>query len=186
MTINGIDGSSQLIDRAKKLGRIIAQHEVDLQPMDLEDSVRRSAALVAAGFPEKSVDLSVRTTPRASVVAADDMLDEVFTNLLSNAVKYTDAKHVPIDVDVEEADGHENHGKLVKVSISDHGRGIPESMKDTVFARYLKTAHGTGLGLSIVYALVVERYSGKIRISNRMEDDYTKGTKVELWLPRPT
>ena len=56
-------------------------------------------------------------------------------------------------------------------------------MKETLSTRYLKTSSGTGLGLSIVYALAVERYFGKLRITNRVEGEYTKGTRIELWLP---
>ena len=33
-------------------------------------------------------------------------------------------------------------------------------------------------------ALVVERYGGKINIKNRVEGDYAKGPKIELWLPK--
>jgi signal transduction histidine kinase len=55
-------------------------------------------------------------------------------------------------------------------------------MKEKIFTRYLGTASGAGLGLSIVHALVVERYSGKVAITDRVEGDYTEGTKVEVWL----
>jgi signal transduction histidine kinase len=55
-------------------------------------------------------------------------------------------------------------------------------MKEKVFNRYLMTSKGHGLGLSIVRALIVERYSGRINIKNRIKGDYTKGTEIELWL----
>ena len=70
-----------------------------------------------------------------------------------------------------------------KVAITDHGKGIPDVAKGKVFTRYLETARGSGLGLSIVYALVVDRYSGKVRVRNTVEADFRQGTVIELWLP---
>ena len=71
-----------------------------------------------------------------------------------------------------------------KITFTDQGKGIPEKVKGKIFTRYLSTATGAGLGLSIVHALVVGRYSGKVLITDRVEGDYTKGTKVAVWLPK--
>jgi succinate dehydrogenase hydrophobic anchor subunit len=38
--------------------------------------------------------------------------------------------------------------------------------------------------MSIVHGLIVERYHGKVGIRNRIKDDYTKGTAVDVWLPK--
>lgn len=67
----------------------------------------------------------------------------------------------------------------------DRGRGIPDGLKEGAFKRYLETAKGSGLGLSIVYALVTDRYGGRVALKNRVKGDFTKGTTAEIWLPRP-
>lgn len=184
MTINGIDGSSRLIDRAKKLGRIIAQQEVELQPMDLESAIRRSIALVAIGYPEKKIEPTISLESGAQVLA-DDLLDEVFTNVISNSVRYTEGGVVPVEIEVtsESPDGEEERAYW-RIHLTDRGRGIPDELKNGVFSRYMKSAHGTGLGLSIVYALVTERYAGRVSVADRVSGDHTKGTRVELLLPR--
>ena len=118
---------------------------------------------------------------------ADNLLEEAFTNILSNSVNYTETDEVPVEVQVEETEEAILDGKRMpywKITFTDHGKGIPDKMKDKIFTRYLNTATGAGLGLSIVYALVVERYSGKVTITDRVKGDYAKGTKVEVWLPK--
>ena len=70
----------------------------------------------------------------------------------------------------------------MKISIADRGRGIPDERKNAVFSRYLTSEKGTGLGMSIVYALVVERYGGTIQIKNRVPEDYTQGTRIDIFL----
>ncbi len=179
-------GSSDLIDRAKKLGRIISQAEIELYPVDLEDSLQTSVALIIKSHPQRSINLSASVKSGARVLA-DNLLEEAFTNILSNSVNYTETDKVPVEVQVEETEEAIVDAKrrpYWKITFTDHGKGIPDKMKDKIFARYLSTASGAGLGLSIVYALVVERYSGKAVLSDRVKGDFTKGTKVEVWLPK--
>jgi signal transduction histidine kinase len=184
--IKATEGSSNLIERAKKLGRIVSQTEIELRPVNLEDSLKTSVALVIESHPQRSINLSASVKSEARVIA-DNLLEEAFTNILSNSVNYTETDEVPVEVQVEETEEAILEGKRTlcwKITFTDHGKGITDKMKDKIFTRYLNTATGAGLGLSIVYALVVERYSGKVAITDRVKGDYAKGTKVEVWLPK--
>ena len=183
--IRAINGSTDLIERAKKLGSIVSQEEVHLHPVDLEGSIRKSMDLVVDAHPLRSISPSFSVMPGARVLA-DEMLEEVFTNILSNSVNYTERDEVPVEIKVEAVSLEERPGTFWKTTFTDHGKGIPDEFKEKVFERYHKTASGKGLGLSIVYALAVERYSGKLKITDRVAGDLTKGTKIELWLPKAT
>jgi CHASE3 domain sensor protein len=187
--IKAVDGSTGLIGRTRTLAKITSSEKTSLRGVELEDSIRRSLSLIAKAYPAQSVALS-SPLEGASKVLADDLLDEVFVNVLSNAVKYTNAARVPIAITIEgvSGTGQANESEAgrgtpyLKVSITDQGKGIPEGMKEKVFTRYQSSATGSGLGMSIVYALVVDRYSGRVRILDRVAGDYTKGTSVEIWL----
>jgi signal transduction histidine kinase len=92
---------------------------------------------------------------------------------------------VPLEISAEEVlanDESQIEKHYYKIAFTDHGRGIPDQVKPRVFTRYLETVRGSGLGLSIVYALVVDRYSGKVEVRNRVEGDYRQGTVIEVWL----
>jgi signal transduction histidine kinase len=186
--LRATEGSSELVDRAKKLGRIISQTEIEIYPVDLEGSLQTSVALIMKAHPQRSINLSASSVRSGIRVLADNLLEEAFTNILSNSVNYTETDEVPVEIQVEETEEEAIlEGKRMaywKITFTDHGKGIPDKMKDKIFTRYLNTASGAGLGLSIVYALVVERYSGKVTITDRVKGDYTKGTRVEVWLPR--
>lgn len=179
--LDSIDGSTLLVERGKKLGRILAEENPLLVPMDLAASLERSLDLVKMANPEKLLKEEVRfpqDSPPGSVhVIADDLLDEVFTNVFSNAAKYTDGRIVPVRISVAAVDDYWN------VSISDEGIGIPKSMQDKVFERYVAGARGSGLGLSIIHALVVSRYGGKTFVSSGL-NEAESGTTIEIWLRR--
>jgi hypothetical protein len=113
-------------------------------------------------------------------IMAEDLLDEIFINLFSNTVKYTDSSEVKIDVMIK--DYFIGEAKYWMITISDYGKGIPDSMKKELFERFYYKAKGSGLGLSIVRALV-ERYRGKIWVGDRVYKDYTNGTTFGMIFP---
>jgi signal transduction histidine kinase len=181
--LEAIRGSTSLIDKTRELGHILSQKEVTLVPFGLNESLVRALSLIRQANPDRELDVTSKTS--VGNVLADDLLDEVFVNILSNAVKYTDGKRVPIEISLEEVEAESGAPrKCWKVTITDHGKGMANDLKKDDFIRYSPSRKGSGLGLSIVLALVVNRYSGILRFKDRIEGDLTKGTAVEVWLPK--
>ena len=57
------------------------------------------------------------------------------------------------------------HG-AVRISVSDNGPGVPESVADRVFRPFFTTkAHGTGLGLALVQKIIVT-HNGRVTVGN--------------------
>jgi len=81
------------------------------------------------------------------------------TNLLSNAIKFSPPGQ-PVVVESSCRD------RLVRISVRDHGRGVPENFRRHVFEKFAQAQPssargGSGLGLSISKA-IVERLGGRI------------------------
>lgn len=195
--LKAVDGSTHLLERAKKLGRVLSDENPTLYSVDLKDVIRNSLSLIKMSYSDKVISCDEKYPANSSSIRArtDDLVGEVFTNILSNCVTYTDGDRVEMEINVREA----SHGNLSMIetagpyssfqpywiiSMSDYGKGIPDEVKTRLFSRYLESAKGSGLGMSIVHALVVERYKGAIQILNRVAGDYAKGTTVEIWLPK--
>ncbi len=132
------------------------------------------------GFAETySVRLKFDPPPGKVELAADpDWLMQVVTNLLSNAIKYSPpGEEVLVTV--------EKLGAMVRISVRDHGPGIPEDFKPRVFQRFARAdvsdsrqKGGTGLGLSIVKQIVT-RLGGDVQF----EDATGGGTVFYVDLP---
>jgi signal transduction histidine kinase len=108
--------------------------------------------------------------------------EQVLTNLLSNAVKFS-----PAGGQVELA--AEQHGRQVRIVITDHGPGIPEEFRTRIFQKFAQADSsntrqngGTGLGLSITKGMM-ERMGGAIDFRSEVG----QGTSffVELPLTEP-
>jgi len=101
------------------------------------------------------------TQPLPPVRLDEDRIRQVMANLLSNAAKFS-PKGETVEVSVLP------HGAWARVTVSDHGPGIPDAFRGRIFDRFsqadssdTKKAGGTGLGLSISKA-IIDRHGGDI------------------------
>ena len=85
--------------------------------------------------------------------ADPDRLAQVVTNLLSNAIKFSAGRR--------SGGGDRAARRLVRISVRDHGPGIPDEFKPHIFEKFAQADRqdarqkgGTGLGLSIVKQIV--------------------------------
>ena len=107
-----------------------------------------------------------------------DKIDQVMENLLSNAIKFS-PKGGKIAVSLKKAD------RLVKISVSDTGMGIPKKDLPHIFEKFYRAENasmqaigGTGLGLGIV-KYIIESHGGKISVESKLG----KGSTFSFTLP---
>lgn len=137
------------------------------------------------GYAEAyGVRLRLDTTGADAEVYADpDRLGQVITNLISNAIKFS-----PADDEVVVA--FERDGDVVRISVRDHGRGIPPEFKPHIFEKFAQAdasdtreKSGTGLGLSIV-SQIVERLGGKVEFEDAVGGGTVFHVELPAWLSR--
>ena len=129
----------------------------------LVEQVIDANAAYAAGF---GVRIHLDPAAEAGEVLADpDRLAQVVTNLLSNAVKFSPHNGEVSITTVSRAG-------MMRISVRDHGEGIPAEFKPHVFEKFAQAERtdarrkgGTGLGLSIVKQ-IVDRLGGQIQFAD--------------------
>lgn len=114
------------------------------------------------------------------VYADGHRIDQVLTNFINNAVKY-DPDSGKIEIIIT------GHTDRVKVSVKDHGPGIPEEKIPFLFDRYYRADDnaimysGLGLGLYIC-SEIIKRHEGEIGV----ESEPGKGSTFWFTLPLET
>jgi signal transduction histidine kinase len=124
------------------------------------------------------------------IKAGEPQLRRIILNLLNNAIEAIGdrgsltIKTEPYHLDEYEAEEQQRtSGDYVKLSISDSGRGVPDSLGQKIFEPFVTTKvidgnHGTGLGLSVA-ATVVKDHGGFIDYTSKVGE----GTTFHVFFP---
>jgi signal transduction histidine kinase len=140
------------------------------------------AARNSRHLPVEAIHFEEAANPSVSQVQGDpEELRTVVSNVLDNAIKYSDGK-VDVTVRIEAADE-----KRIRLSVQDHGVGIPPEELKRVFRRFYRVStrslaqvKGTGLGLFIVKA-IANKHGGR---AFALSEGEGHGTTVVVELPR--
>ncbi len=151
--------------------------QIKREPVDISNLIINCMNENKLRYPNREI---VFAQIKPVVIKIDPIrIYQVISNLLDNACKYT-PENSPIEISVKD----EPHG--VTVSVSDHGPGIPEAQKESLFTIFsrgstelVERSGGLGLGLFICQSLV-ELHQGKIAVTSQIG----QGSTFSFELPR--
>lgn len=171
-----------LIDRMGGITRQLKSYarkgeggEIDLEPVDLRDSVRAALSMMAPQLGKMAVTITSTLPSEPAVVMADALrIEQIVVNLLRNALDATRAqaeREIKIFLVL---------GETVLLAIEDNGPGI--TAPDKLFEPFYTTkkpGEGLGLGLAISAGFAAEM-GGRLVARNAPDG----GAVFELVLPR--
>ena len=170
-----------LQDELRRMGRLV-DDLMAIARAGMEDFTRPRPVELVQWFEELELRLSgtgagrrvrIEPPPPVTLRADPDRLAQAVLNLVTNA-----QLHTPPDTDVRVAAAL-RHDR-VRLRVEDNGPGIPEAIRDEVFAPFVRAGDAptsTGLGLGVVRA-VTEAHGGEVVL-----DTGSDGTRVDLLLP---
>jgi signal transduction histidine kinase len=122
-----------------------------LKPVRLAEAAQEAAQDALTAFPNLAAKIEIDAD--AVVIADPDHLHRVLVNLLRNGAQAMDGRdHGQAGLALHS----ERIGAQIALDVVDHGRGVPESVQEKLFAPFVSAdrAHGgTGLGLAIAREL---------------------------------
>jgi len=133
------------------------------------DLLVEAARAAEAAFPRIKVRCALADLPSIEADAA--RLRQVFANLLANAAQAQREGEIFLQARTERSS--------LRITVQDHGPGIPEGVHERLFDLYFTTkSGGTGLGLAVARRLV-ERHGGTLAYQPQREP----GATFEVSLP---
>jgi two-component system sensor histidine kinase/response regulator len=149
--------------------------KIDLESVDfnLRDSLESTLKTVALRADEKGLELLCEVAPEVPEVVCGDStrLRQVVINLVGNAIKFTDSGEIAVKV---QAKSRSTKDCVLQFTVSDTGVGIPEEMRELIFAPFsqadtstTRKYGGTGLGLTISTRLV-QMMDGKMWVESEV------------------
>ncbi len=182
MVHRNVNLEARLIDDLLDLTRITrGKIELNRQPVDVRDVVRRTLEVCQADLEARGVKLEVELSEAPCLVEADvARLQQVFWNLLKNGIKFT-----PSDGRVRITCRPDQQSRVV-VEVIDTGVGIEPEAMSRIFNAFEQAEQsrtrqfgGLGLGLTISKSLV-ELHGGAIEVHSRGR---SKGATFTVTLP---
>ncbi|RHO72676.1 MULTISPECIES: HAMP domain-containing sensor histidine kinase [unclassified Parabacteroides] len=145
----------------------------DPAPVDINNSIRTALSYMSTRISSKVKIYTHLTAEPIQVLMNDSLFAWVIENLTKNAVDAMEGQG-EITFQVEERD------KVVRIDVTDTGKGIPKSKFNTVFnPGYTTKKRGWGLGLSLVKRIIESYHGGKIFVKS---SEVGKGTTFRIEL----
>ncbi|MBB1092684.1 HAMP domain-containing protein [Rhodopseudomonas palustris] len=195
-TIEESDGLIRTFNALLMIARAESGHSRgDMDAFDAADTARDIHELYEPLAEDNGLTLQVRSEP-APVRGNRDLISQALANLVENAIKYGQPQlalaapgaepnaAAPPDATVILIEARRD-GDQVLLSVTDHGRGIPETDRKHAVERFVRleasrTQPGSGLGLSLASA-VATLHGGELRLS-----DAQPGLRATLAIPAHT
>jgi signal transduction histidine kinase len=136
---------------------------LDLQPLDLRETLSDALRIVEMQAAESGVETSLETEGTAAprVLGDRESLRSLFTNLIINGMQAMEGRGGRLTVGLSASNGR------ARVRVSDTGRGIDADHLPKIFEPYFSTKEtGTGLGLAIAKK-AVDEHDGSIRVESK-------------------
>jgi len=169
-----------LVDDLLMLARLESRRiALDAVAVRLEPFLGRIAGDLKMKLADKQLTLVLALPEGLPPLEADPFrLEQVIYNLLDNAIKYSEPDgRITISAEVA--------GPMMRLHVTDHGKGIPPADLPHIFERFYRVDKarsrdqgGTGLGLSIVKH-IVQLHGGEVAAESQLNH----GTTITVALP---
>jgi len=179
---NQINRGVKLIDNVQKLSKL-QETEIELKKVNLNKYMDEAIIFTEKRTQGKKINIKLNKTNEEIIVMANEFLLDAFENILHNAIKYNNNETVEIQIKISREEIEKK--KFNKLEFMDNGIGIFDENKEAIFQKGFKRdekVRGMGIGLSLVKKIITS-YNGKIRVENRIKNDYTQGSNFIILIP---
>ncbi|BCR03591.1 hypothetical protein DESUT3_06600 [Desulfuromonas versatilis] len=163
-----------LLEDLLELARVGMPEPVE-RPVELARVLRNTIEELQDQIGERQAEIRIGSLPHLRIPRT--FLSQLYGNLLGNALRYAAGPGKPIEI------GSRLIGGRLLLYVLDHGPGIPEAERGTIFDLFKRGASasgtkGTGIGLATVRK-IVRLYQGRIWV------DETPGGGCTFWVEFP-
>ena len=177
----------QSIDGVKQMAEIVGAMKEFSHPklneksiVDVNHALERAAIIARSEWKDAATIAWELQPGTVNAYLNEAELNQILLNILVNAahaIESAERGHGEIRIATRSTE------KVVHISVSDNGIGIPKQNRDKVFEQFFTTksvGKGTGQGLALCYDVVVNRNNGRLYFESKPG----QGTTFHIELPK--
>jgi len=184
-----LEASNRAASMVKQILTFSRRSEREKKPLMLREIVEEVLSLLKGALPS-TIEVKGKIESNSFVNADPDQMHQILMNLGANAGAAMQETGGTLEVVLEDFEPTDEFlsihpklkpGRLVKLTVSDTGCGIPAEIMDRIFEPFFTTRdinQGTGLGLSVVHGIVSE-HGGLTTVKS----EPNHGATFEVYLP---
>jgi len=187
---NILNASYRAKDLVQQILSFSRQNEMVFEPIIIQPIIKETVKFLRASIPS-TIEIKINLDKKCgAIIGNPSQIHQIIMNLSTNAKHAMEKDGGILDISLVETEILPNDfnefsdlypGCYAKLSVSDTGHGIENSVLDKIFEPYFTTKNdgkGTGMGLSVVHG-IVKTYGGSISVSSLPG----AGTKFDIYLP---
>lgn len=169
-------GAERIRDIVLALRNFSRLDDLKVQVYNIHDGINSTLTILQNRLKAKPESPGIEVVKKygklAEIECYPGQLHQVLTNIISNAIDALEEYNHTRSREAIKANPSTItitttacEGDRVLISIRDNGPGVPETIRQQIFAPFFSTKpvnKGTGLGLSISYQIVVENHGGEL------------------------
>lgn len=154
LVVNEIDRLTKLVKRLLVFSKPVSDK---FQYVNISKLLNQVISLFQIESTEH-IKITSKFDGTAPLIKCDqNAIEQVLINIITNSVEALDGKG-----NISVLTNHDKKSNCLIIEVIDDGRGIPNDIRDKIFAPFFTTKQsGAGLGLSIAYE-VIKAHKGKI------------------------
>ncbi|WP_337437278.1 sensor histidine kinase [Parasutterella excrementihominis] len=165
--------SSLIIENVREA----TKQKIKKESLDIDKFTARTLNSLKETFLiKRNCSLTWKSEPYLKFFCSPFELNLVLTNLVKNAVEAADGPNGQVRVQIHSI--QVRNRKLLKITVSDNGKGSPENIKKHFSMPFSsEKPEGLGLGLSIIKR-IAESYEGRVEV----EAERPKGVRITVYM----
>ncbi|MCF0111535.1 MAG: HAMP domain-containing histidine kinase [Erysipelotrichaceae bacterium] len=158
--------STNVLDLTKLENQQIVTHK---HTFDVTEQIRRVIVLLQNKWEKKNIRFDIEMD-EVSIVANEDMIQQVWINLFDNAIKFSPENSVIHILLID-------NKNTITLSVQDHGVGMNEEQLRHIYSKFWQadqSHNGTGNGLGLcVVKKIIELHNGSILAESVLHEGST-------------
>ena len=173
IAIRIINRANSVKDKIRKLSGLEKTTEPYVK-RKFSEYIDEAFEIVKASYPDIKIKLEKKFDDNIEIFANVFLVD-VFSNIFDNALQSISDNKITFSIQISPL--KRKTGNYWQIIVEDNGEGISDDRKKQIFESFDTGIRIRGLGMMFIYR-IIKAYEGTIKIEDRVQGDYSKGTKI--------